>query len=317
MPAPHASSDPNTSSDPLFECVPNVSEGRDARAVAEIAAAFASAGATLLDVESDRDHHRSVITAVGTRAEVVEGAVRGARAAAERIDLTKHAGAHPRMGATDVVPFVPLGASTTPDAVACAVEAARRIAEEAGIPTYLYGDAARRPERRDLARVREGQFEGIRDAIATDPARAPDFGPRAVHPTAGATAVGARFFLVAFNVDLDSRDLPLAKRIAKEVRERDGGLRAVKALGFDLPERGWVQVSMNLTDYRVTSPLDAFHAVRAKAEAAGVRVAGSELVGLIPAAACPPGFATAVRLLSFDPDQVVETRLAKRRGRGA
>src|SRR5262245_55679598 len=164
----------------------------------------------------------------------------------ERIDLTKHQGAHPRMGATDVVPFVPLGAATTEDAVAAANETAERIARELGIPTYLYGDAARRPERRDLAKVREGQFEGIRDAIGSDPARAPDFGPARVHPTAGATAVGARFFLIAFNVDLDTRDLALAKRIAKELRERDGGLPAVKALGFDLPERGWVQISMNL-----------------------------------------------------------------------
>jgi glutamate formiminotransferase len=298
----------------LLECVPNVSDGRDAASVAAIAEAFASAGASLLDVESDRDHNRSVISIAGTAKEVVEGAVRGARAARDRIDLTKHQGAHPRMGATDVVPFVPIGSATTADAVAAANEAAERIAKELGIPTYLYGDAARRPERKDLAKVREGQFEGIRDVIGSDPARAPDFGPKAVHPTAGATAVGARFFLIAFNVDLDTRDLALAKRIAKEVRERDGGMPAVKALGFDLPERGWVQVSMNLTDYRRTSPIAAYDAVRTRAEAAGVRVAGSELVGLIPQAACPEGFAERVRLLSFDPDQVIETRLARQRG---
>lgn len=300
-------------SEPLFECVPNVSEGRDPARISKIAAAFASAGATLLDVESDRDHNRSVITTAGTRREVVEGAVRGARAAMERIDLTRHTGAHPRMGATDVVPFIPLEGATTADAVACAEEAADRIATELGIPTYLYGDAARRPERKDLAKVRDGQFEGIRDAIGSDPARAPDFGPKAVHPTAGATAVGARFFLIAFNVDLDTRDLPLAKRIAKEIRERDGGLPAVKALGFDLPERGWVQVSMNLTDYRRTSPIQAFDAVRSRAESAGVRIAGSELVGLIPRAACPTDFPSRVRLLSFDPSQVIETRLAAQR----
>lgn len=298
----------------LLECVPNVSEGRDAAAVEAIAKAFASAGATLLDVESDRDHNRSVISVAGTPEEVVEGAVRGARAAMERIDLTKHRGAHPRMGATDVVPFIPLGGATERDAVAAAQRAAERIARELSIPTYLYGQAARRPERADLAKVREGQFEGIRDVIGTDPARAPDFGPMAVHPTAGATAVGARFFLIAFNVDLDTRDLALAKRIAKEIRERDGGMKAVKALGFDLPERGWVQVSMNLTDYRVTSPQAAYEAVRARAQAAGAKVAGSELVGLIPAAACPPGFDKAVRLLSFDPEQVIETRLARLRG---
>lgn len=300
--------------DRLLECVPNVSDGRDAASVAAIAAAFASAGATLLDVESDRDHNRSVITIAGTRRQVVDGAVAGAREAAARIDITKHQGAHPRMGATDVVPFIPLGASTMADAVSAAEEAAERIARECGIPAYLYGDAARRPERRDLAKVREGQFEGIRDLIGTDPARTPDFGPSAVHPTAGAVAVGARFFLVAFNVDLDTRDLALAKRIAKELRERDGGMKGVKALGFDLPEKGWVQVSMNLVDYRATSPIEAYDAVVQRAEAAGVAIAGSELVGLIPAEACPPGFAERVRLLAFDPDQVIETRLAGRRG---
>jgi glutamate formiminotransferase len=300
--------------EPLLECVPNVSEGRDANVVKAIAGAFASAGATLLDVESDRDHHRSVISIAGTRREVVEGALRGTKAAMERIDLTKHHGAHPRMGATDVVPFIPLEGATTGDAIEAAEEAARRIGEELGIPTFLYGDAARTPARKRLADVRQGEFEGLRDAIGADPARAPDYGPARIHPTAGATAVGARFFLIAFNVDLDTRDLAVAKRIAKEVREKDGGLPGIQALGFDLPERGWVQVSMNVMDFRKTSPIQAYDAVRSRAEAAGVRVAGSELVGLVPRAACPPGFAERVRLLSFDPDQVVETRLESRRG---
>jgi glutamate formiminotransferase len=219
------------------------------------------------------------------------------------------------MGATDVVPFVPLGGATEAQAREAAEEAAARIASELGIPTYLYGDAARRPERRDLAKVREGQFEGIRDAIGTDPARAPDFGPRAVHPTAGASAVGARFFLIAFNVNLATRDVSLGKRIAKEIRERDGGMPGVKALGFDLPEKGQVQISMNLVDYRKTSPVAAFDAVAARAKAAGVDVAGSELVGLIPREACPTGFAQRVRLLAFDEDQVIEARLERRRGR--
>jgi glutamate formiminotransferase len=300
--------------EPLLECVPNVSEGRDAAAVAAMAAAFASAGATLLDVESDADHNRSVITIAGTPRQVVDGAVAGTRAARDRIDLTAHKGAHPRMGAADVVPFIPLSGATMGDAIAAAVEAAGRIASELSIPTYLYGDAARRPERRDLAKVREGQFEGIRAVIATDPARAPDFGPRAVHPTAGASAVGARFFLIAFNVDLDTRDLSIAKGIAKAIRERDGGMPGVKALGFDLPARGWVQVSMNLVDFRKTNAVQAFDAVAERAKAAGVRIAGSELVGLIPQAACPPGFSERVRLLSFDPQQVIETRIASRRG---
>ena len=302
--------------EPLLECVPNVSEGRDPAGVEAMARAFASKGATLLDVESDPDHNRSVITVVGTRRQVVEGAVAGAREASARIDLRRHQGAHPRMGATDVVPFIPLAGAEMSDAVAAAVDAAERIATDLAIPTYLYGDAARKPDRHDLAKVREGQFEGIREAIATDPARAPDFGPRAVHPSAGATAVGARFFLIAFNVDLDTEDLAVARRIAKEVRERDGGLPGVKALGFALPQRRWVQVSMNLVDYRKTSPVAAFDAVASRAEAAGVRIAGSELVGLIPQAACPPDFERRVRLLTFDPDQVIETRLARKRGAG-
>jgi glutamate formiminotransferase len=301
----------------MLECVPNVSEGRDREKVARIAAAFSSAGATLLAQESDADHNRSVITIAGTHDEVVEGAVRGATAARDSIDLTKHSGAHPRMGATDVVPFVPLGDTSMKDAVRAAEEAARRIAAECGVPTYLYGEAARRPERRDLAHVRKGQFEGIRDAIATDPSRAPDFGPPRVHPTAGATAVGARFFLIAFNVNVEGRDLDLAKRIAKEIREKDGGMPGVKALGFDLPERGWVQVSMNLVDYRRTSPVEVYDAIARRAKEAGARIAGSELVGLIPEAAVPDGFAERVRLLDFDPQQVIETRLAALRSAGA
>jgi glutamate formiminotransferase len=300
----------------FLECVPNVSEGRDAATVERIAEAFASAGATRLDTSSDADHHRSVLTLAGTPEEVVRGALAGAKAALEAIDLTRHQGAHPRMGALDVLPFVPLEGATMADAVRAAEDAAAQIASTLGVPTYLYGEAARRPERRDLAHVRRGQFERIREAIATDPDRAPDFGPKAVHPTAGATAVGARFFLIAYNVNLASEDLDLAKAIATAVREKDGGLPAVKALGFALPERGMVQVSMNLVDFRRTSPLDAFRAVAARAEAAGAEVAESELVGLIPKAAVPPGFAKAVRLAGFDEDQVIEHRLARlRRGR--
>jgi glutamate formiminotransferase len=297
----------------LLELVPNVSNGRDAVAVRAIADAFASAGATLLGVESDADHHRSVVTLAGTREEVVEGAVRGVIASRDRIDLNRQRGAHPRMGAADVVPFVPLAGATMADAVHAATEAAERIAAEAGVPTYLYGEAARRLERRDLAAVRKGEFEGLREAALSDPDRRPDFGGPALHPTAGASAVGARFFLIAYNVNLDSRDLDLAKRIAKEVRERDGGLPAVKALGFDLPDRRWVQVSMNLTDYRKTPPLRAFEEVARRAEQAGVRVAGSEVVGLIPEAAMEGGLLERARVLDFGDEQVLERRLAARR----
>jgi glutamate formiminotransferase len=297
----------------LLECVPNVSDGRDAAKVREIAAAFTSAGGTLLDVSSDPDHNRSVITFAGTPEEVVEGAVRGTRAALERIDLTRHAGEHPRMGAADVVPFVPLGAATMPDAVRAAERAAERIAKELEVPTFLYGDAARRPERHDLAAVRRGEFEGLLHQVPADPTRAPDFGPARLHPTAGATAVGARFFLIAYNVNLATEDLALAKRIAREVREKDGGLPGVKALGFALLDRGQVQVSMNLVDYRKTSPIVVFDAIAAKAKDAGVEVVGSELVGLIPEAAAPHGFAEHVGLLGFSPDQVIEQKLKRLR----
>jgi glutamate formiminotransferase len=297
----------------LLECVPNVSEGRDVAKIREIAAAFTSAGGTLLDTSSDSDHHRSVITFAGTPEEVVEGAVRGARAAVERIDLTHHRGEHPRMGAADVIPFVPMGEATVADAVRAAERVAERIAKELGVPTYLYGEAARRPERRDLAWVRKGQFEGLLETVPTEPERAPDYGPPKLHPTAGATAVGARFFLIAFNVNLLSRDAALAKRIAREIREKDGGLPGVKALGFELAEKGQVQISMNLVDFRKTSPKVVFDAIAARATDAGVEVACSELVGLIPEAAAPTGFAEHVRCTGFQPDQVIEHRLKRLR----
>lgn len=295
----------------LLECVPNISNGRDPDVIASIAAEFASAGAILLDTDSDADHNRSVITIAGTPDQVIGGAVAGVAAARDAIDLNGHEGAHPRMGATDVVPFIPLGEATEADAVAAATAAAERIWKEAGVPTYLYGQAARSDARTNLAKVRKGQFEGIRDSIATDPTRAPDFGDAAVHPTAGITAVGARFFLIAFNVNLETQDLAVAKEIATAIREKGGGMPGVKAMGFDLPEKQQVQVSMNLVDYRKTSPTQVFEEISRRAEAAGVPVAGSEVVGLIPAAAAPEGFAERVRVIDWNPDLVIENRLAK------
>ena len=216
-----------------FECVPNFSEGRDSAKVDRIAAAARVVpGVTVLDVEMDAAHHRSVITLVGDGDSLLEAVLRMMRVATETIDLTRHQGEHPRMGATDVVPFVPLGESTMAEAVHLAERLGQRVAEELHIPVYLYAAAARRPERADLAKVREGQFEGIRQSIATDPARAPDFGPARVHPTAGAVAIGARPVLIAYNVYLATPDVAIAKRIARTVRARDGGLPEVKALGF-------------------------------------------------------------------------------------
>lgn len=302
----------------LLECVPNISNGRDAALIRKVAAAFSAAGATLLGVDSDADHNRSVITIAGEIDAVIEGAVRGVAAARDVIDLTSHAGAHPRMGATDVVPFVPLGKATMSDAIEAAKRAGARIWQEAKVPVYLYGEAATRPERANLAHVRKGQFEGIRDEIADHPERLPDFGAAAVHPTAGITAVGARFFLIAYNVNLNTRQLPVAQQIARRIREKDGGLPGVKAMGFDLPERGLVQVSMNLVDFRRTSPIEAFDVIRDLAKAMDVDVAESEVVGLIPEAACPADFAARVKATGFDADeQIIERRLARQSGPGA
>jgi glutamate formiminotransferase len=295
----------------LVECVPNVSEGRRPEVVDEIAAAFAGPEVLLLDRSCDADHNRTVLTLAGPGPALVAAAVAGALACARRIDLTRHRGVHPRMGALDVLPFVPLGKATVLrggadpdlDCAALALRAGRRIAAEAGIPVYLYGAAARRPERVALPAVRGRGFEAL--------AGVPDFGGPGPHPTAGATAVGAREVLVAYNVDLAGADLELARRIASAVRERDGGLRAVRAMGVALEGRGLVQVSMNLLDYRVTPPAAAFAAVADLAARAGARVVRSEVVGLVPAAALAGTDPAELRLEGFTPDLLLEQRLAR------
>jgi glutamate formiminotransferase len=327
----------------LVECVPNVSEGRRPGVVEEIVAAFAGAdpGVLVLDRSSDPDHDRTVLTLAGPGPALVEAAVAGARACARLIDLNRQRGVHPRMGALDVLPFVPLGEATRLrggadpdlDCAALAERAGRRIAAEAGVPVYLYGAAARRPERAALPAVRGRGFEALRAALADGepgspgdpPGRAPDLGGPGLHPTAGATAVGAREVLIAYNVELAGADLELARRIAATVRERDGGLPAVRAMGVALEQRGGrgdrrgrppvgrglVQVSMNLLDYKVTPPAAAFAAVAELAGRAGARVVASELVGLIPAAAMA-GTDPADLLLPGDtPDRFLETRLAR------
>lgn len=298
-----------------FECVPNFSEGRDAAKVERIAApAREVAGVTVLDVERDAAHHRCVISLVGEGDALLEAVFRMMVVATATIDLTQHHGEHPRMGATDVVPFVPLGSATMTDAVRLAERLGERVAKELAIPVYLYAAAARRPERADLAKVREGQFEGIRDSIATDPARAPDFGPARVHPTAGAVAIGARPVLIAFNAYLTTPDVAVAKKIAKAVRARDGGLPEVKALGFDIPERQRAQVSMNLTDYRTTPIHRALEAVRREAQRYGVGVEESEIVGLVPEDALFDAAEYYLQLHSFHRDAVLERKV---RGAGA
>jgi len=294
-----------------FECVPNFSEGRDAARIARIVdAARPVTGVTVLDTESNADHHRSVVTLYGDGEALLDAVFRMMEVATREIDLTAHHGEHPRMGATDVVPFVPLGASTMEEAVRLAERLGERVARELRLPVYLYARAARRPERADLAKVREGQFEGLRESIRTDPARAPDLGPAELHPTAGAVAIGARPILIAYNVYLSTPDVAVAKRIAKKVRARDGGLPEVKALGFEIRARNLAQVSMNLTDYRTTSIATAFDAVASAATAEGVGVEESEIVGLVPADALSGAALHYLKLRAFDPALVLESKVA-------
>ena len=294
----------------IVECIPNFSEGRDEAAVESIAAAIAGVpGVFLLRRESDVDHNRSVVTFAGEPDAVVDAAVRGVARAAELIDLNRHTGQHPRMGATDVVPFVPIEGVTMEECVALSRRAAERIWSDLGIPVYLYEESAVVPAHRNLADLRRGQFEGIRESIGSDPGRAPDVGEPRVHPTAGITAVGARRPLIAYNILLGTSDLAVARKIARAVRHSSGGLRYVKALGFELRSRGIVQVSMNLVNYKGTPMHQVFEMVRREAERYGVSVVGSEIVGLVPQDALLAAAEFYLRLAGFDPSRVLENRL--------
>src|SRR6201987_4849802 len=247
----------------LVECVPNFSEGRDKSKVDAIVDAMKFSGVYLLDREMDVDHNRSVVTLVGERQAIQEAAIRGVGKAAELIDLNVHSGAHPRMGATDVVPFIPIEGVTIEDCVATANHVGEEIWKRFQIPVYLYEAAARTPERQGLENIRRGQFEGIRAEIATNPVRRPDFGESRVHPTAGATVVGARKFIIAYNVFLNTADVDIAKKVAKAVRASSGGFRFVKGAGFLV--RGMAQVSMNLTDFEQTPIARVFEFVKREA----------------------------------------------------
>ncbi len=295
---------PNT----LVECVPNFSEGRDAAKVDAIVEAMQIPGVYLLDREMDADHNRCVITLVGERAAIEEAAIRGVGKAAELIDLTQHKGAHPRMGATDVVPFIPIDGVTLEDCAAMARHVGAEIAKRFQIPVYLYEAAATTPERQNLENIRRGQFEGIRDEIATNPARKPDFGEARVHPTAGATVVGARKFLVAYNVFLNTANVDIAKKIAKAVRFSSGGLRYVKAAGFLV--RGMAQVSMNLTDFEQTPVHRVFEFIRREGARYGVVPVSSEIVGLIPKLALEQAAEWYLQVENFDSSLILENRLA-------
>jgi glutamate formiminotransferase len=291
----------------LVECVPNFSEGRDAAKVDAIVEAMKAPGVWLLDREMDVDHNRCVITLVGERDAIEEAAIRGVGKAAELIDLTKHQGAHPRMGAADVVPFIPIDGVTLEDCVAMARHVGAEIWKRSGIPVYLYEAAATRPERQNLEYIRRGQFEGIREEIATNPARMPDFGEPRVHPTAGATVVGARKFLIAYNVFLNTADVEVAKKVAKAVRFSSGGFRFVKGAGFLV--RGMAQVSMNLTDSEQTPVHRVFELVKREAARYGATPVSSEIVGLIPKAALEQAAEWFLQVENFDSSLILENRL--------
>jgi len=295
----------------IVECVPNFSEGRRPEVIARLVEAVESVADTaVLDTHVDADHNRSVITFVGGVDAIVEAAVRVAARAAELIDLRHHAGVHPRVGALDVLPFVPVRGVTLEDCIHLAHAAGARIAREVGVPVYFYESAARRPDRVNLEDVRRGGFEQLREEIATNPERAPDEGAARVHETAGACVVGARSLLVAYNINLNTTDIKVARRIARAVRGRDGGLRFLKALGFELRERNLTQVSMNLVRFEKTELHHAFEAVRREAERWGVRVAGSEIVGLIPQAALDRSAEYFLQIENFSPHLVLENRIA-------
>lgn len=296
----------------IVECVPNFSEGRREGVVEAIASAIESANVTMLDVEMDADHNRSVITFVGPPEAAVLGAFRGIEKAVELIDLNVHEGAHPRLGAADVVPFVPVSGVGMEECIDLARRLGRMVWERLRVPVYFYEHAATREERRSLPKVRKGQFEGLREEVRTNPERAPDLGERELHPTAGAVVIGAREPLIAFNVNLDTRDVKIAKAIAKRIRERSGGMPGVRALGFEIGEKNCVQVSMNLVDFRRTNMSAAYSEIaRIASKEHGVDVLGSEVVGLVPLDAVSGAFTDLIRAEGFTPDQILEVKMER------
>jgi glutamate formiminotransferase/formiminotetrahydrofolate cyclodeaminase len=298
----------------LLECIPNFSEGRDRKVVEQILRSItAVSGVTLLDEHSDEDHNRTVVTYAGRPEAVVEAAFQAMATAATLIDMDKHQGEHPRIGATDVVPFVPLAGMTVEECVDLAQGLAQRAADELGIPIYLYEQAAKRPDRVNLENIRKGQYEGLKDVIETDPERAPDYGPSKM-PSAGATVIGVRPPLVAYNVYLTTDDVSIAKKIARAVRHSSGGLRFVKGAGFLV--EGQAQVSMNLTDIAKTPMARVVELIRREAQRHGVGISHSEMVGLVPQSALIDAAQWYLQMDMFEPEQVLETRLFEALGSG-
>lgn len=297
----------------LVECVPNFSEGRKPEVVAAIASAIESVtGAFVLDKHIDPDHNRSVITFVAEAGVVVEAAVLAVSCAKELIDLSKHKGEHPRIGATDVLPFIPINGVTMDDCVALAHEAGGRIANELGIPVFFYEYAAIKPERMNLETVRRGGLFGLKERMETDELWLPDVGQPFLHKTAGACVVGARKFLIAYNINLKTDDVRIAHSIAKSIRASGGGLPFLKAIGIDLHSRGVAQVSMNLIDFEQTSLLQAFEAVKHEAEKYGVEILNSEIVGLIPRAALDETAEYFQTIENFSPQTILENKIKER-----
>ena len=296
---------------PLIECVPNVSEGRRTEVVDRLLQAIERVpGARLLDRSSDAAHNRSVITMAGEPGALEAAVLALFELAVAEIDLRTHTGEHPRLGAVDVVPFIPLEGATMDDCVRLAQETGADVARRFNVPVYLYEEAATNPGRKNLADIRRGQFEGLAAKMA-QPEWAPDYGPPAPHPSAGATVIGARMPLIAYNINLDTDRLDVAKKIAATVRFSSGGLPHVKAMGVALEDRGIVQVSMNLTNYQETPILRVFDAVKTEAERHGVAVLESEIVGLVPAAALVDNSERYLQLNSFTRSQILEERLRK------
>lgn len=297
-----------------IECVPNFSEGRRPEVMEALIEPFRTTpGCFLVDQRPDADHNRLVVSLIGEPEAICQALIHAARVAVERIDLNQHSGAHPRMGAVDVIPFVPLLGTTMEECVELAHTFGHRFHEETGIPVYFYEEAALRPERKRLEVVRKGQFEALKEEIS-HPERHPDVGPLKVHPTAGATAIGARKFLIALNVNLRSRDLEVANRIAQAVRASSGGLGHIKAMGVELKERGMVQVSMNVVDFQKNPIYRVVEMVRTEAKRWGVEIAGCEIQGLVPAWAIIDSAIYYLQLHDLDPSKVIELALLQMMG---
>ena len=293
----------------IIECVPNFSEGRNSENIETIVAPFRSKkGVKLLDYQTDADHNRMVVTVVGEPDALKAAVIEAVGCAIDVIDMRTHQGQHPRMGATDVVPFIPIKKLSMDEAVAFSKEVARETAEKYSLPVYLYEKSASRPERQNLAHIRKGQFEAMAEKIK-QPEWKPDFGPQKIHPSAGVTAMGARMPLVAYNVNLDSGNLEIADEIAKRVRHISGGLRYCKGIGIELKDRGQVQVSMNMTDYTRTALYRVFELIKIEARRYGVNVIGSEIVGLVPMEALIDTAAYYLGLEDFTMEQVLEARI--------